>query len=543
MILTALLFIVISSVVNGSEDEYRLIQDLKNGYDPIERPVANHSEAVNVYVRILLQQILEIDERNQMVTLVIWLQQTWKDYKLRWDPEEYGNITEIRLPNDALWKPDIYLFNSADENFDARFAVNFVVRYTGDVLQAPPAILKSSCEIDITWFPFDEQFCFLKYGAWTYSRREVNLFIEDSRLSENHKMDLQYYVPNGAWDLIGTPAIRKPSEFEGALYVELMYYMWLRRKVLYYGINWIIPSILFLLSNILGFSLPAECGEKITLQTTNLLSVTVFLGMVAEVTPPTSTSVPLIGAFFALQMVLLGSSVIITILVINVSFRSPKTHKMSPILRAMFLEWLPWLCMMTRPDVKFTRPGRGSTRSTTSSSSTASTSTTRSSGYKALKKLVVKQDASRLVRGNSLGSLTNITRILGKITPIKEEVEPMMEENMENGEVGKEEKKLRKRGSKEKEDPIKTAPPKSEKPKTTEYLFRQTMKELREYLHESKIRAEEEEEEETEQADWRFMAMAIDRLCMFIYAFLSIALPVAMYCSIPEKEEKWGETY
>ncbi|CAD5228744.1 unnamed protein product [Bursaphelenchus okinawaensis] len=395
-----------------------------------------------------------------MVTLVIWLQQTWTDYKLKWDPEEYGNITEIRLPNDAVWKPDIFLFHSADENFDARFAVNYVVTHTGNVLQAPPAILKSSCAIDITWFPFDEQFCFLKYGSWTYSRREVNLFIEDSRLTENHKMDLQYYVPNGAWDIVGTPAYRKPSEYEGAQYVELMFYMWLRRKTIYYGINWIIPSILFLLSNILGFSLPSECGEKFTLQTNNLLSVTMFLGMVAEVTPPTSTSVPIIGAFFALQMVLLGSSVIITILLISISFRSPKTHEMSPFLRLIFLEWVPWLCLMTRPDVKFTRPG---SQSKTAASSLSDSRSSKSS------------------------------------------------------------------------DAIQTH-------LTTETLLWDTLKMLRCYLAESKQRAEEEEAEEIEQADWRFMAMAIDRFCMFLYAFLSIVLPVAMYCSIPEQEFR-GEVY
>ncbi|ETN81484.1 hypothetical protein NECAME_02164 [Necator americanus] len=31
---------------------------------------------------------------------------------MRWDPKEYGNITNIQLPNDFLWKPDILLFNS-----------------------------------------------------------------------------------------------------------------------------------------------------------------------------------------------------------------------------------------------------------------------------------------------------------------------------------------------------------------------------------------------------------------------------------------------
>jgi nicotinic acetylcholine receptor len=84
--------------------------------------------------------------------------------------------------------------------------------------------------------------------------------------------------------------------------------------------------------------------------------------MVAEVTPPTSTSVPFIGAFFALQMVLLGSSVIITVLVINVSFRSPKTHKMTPFMRSVFLEWVPYLTLMSRPGKTFYKPKVKSTR-------------------------------------------------------------------------------------------------------------------------------------------------------------------------------------
>jgi len=52
-----------------------------------------------------------------------------------WSPEEYGGITEIRFPDSVLWKPDIILFNSADEKFDARFPVNFVVQHNGHVLQ------------------------------------------------------------------------------------------------------------------------------------------------------------------------------------------------------------------------------------------------------------------------------------------------------------------------------------------------------------------------------------------------------------------------
>ena len=35
--------------------------------------------------------------------------------------------------------------------------------------------LKSTCKIDITWFPFDEQSCAMKFGSWTYDGFKVRI--------------------------------------------------------------------------------------------------------------------------------------------------------------------------------------------------------------------------------------------------------------------------------------------------------------------------------------------------------------------------------
>ncbi|KAH7700449.1 EAT-2 protein, partial [Aphelenchoides avenae] len=327
----------------ASEDEFRLLRDLRENYDNVERPVLNHTQAVDVKLRVILQQILNVDAKDQTLTLVLWLQFSWSDYNMIWSPEEYGGISQIQLPAGTLWRPDVLLFNSAD-NFDSRFDVNFIVKHDGTVQQVPPAIVKCSCNIDITWFPFDEQMCILNFGSWTYTGNLLNLTIDDpSNETGVHMMDVSYYVPNGEWDLVATPAKRVTNPFLADFYVELHFYLHMRRKVVYYGINWLIPALLFLLTSVLGFSLPSQCGEKITLrsstayflwevhflETTNLLSMTSFLGIVSSYTPP-STSVPVIAVFFSFSMIILGLSVIFTVLVINFHFRSPKTHKMSP---------------------------------------------------------------------------------------------------------------------------------------------------------------------------------------------------------------------
>ena len=37
----------------------------------------------------------------------------------------------------------------------------------------PPAIYHSSCEMDVEYFPFDEQTCVMKFGSWTYDGFQV----------------------------------------------------------------------------------------------------------------------------------------------------------------------------------------------------------------------------------------------------------------------------------------------------------------------------------------------------------------------------------
>lgn len=65
------------------------------------------------------------------------------------------------------------LIYSADEGFDGTYPTNVVVKNNGSCLYVPPGIFKSTCKIDITWFPFDDQHCTMKFGSWTYDGSQV----------------------------------------------------------------------------------------------------------------------------------------------------------------------------------------------------------------------------------------------------------------------------------------------------------------------------------------------------------------------------------
>ncbi len=49
--------------------------------------------------------------RNQIMTTNLWVEQYWNDYKMRWDPVEYGGVHMLHVPSDHIWRPDIVLYN------------------------------------------------------------------------------------------------------------------------------------------------------------------------------------------------------------------------------------------------------------------------------------------------------------------------------------------------------------------------------------------------------------------------------------------------
>ena len=51
--------------------------------------------------------------RRQILTTNVWVEQEWKDYKLKWNPEEYGGVRHLHVPSQDIWLPDIVLYNKS----------------------------------------------------------------------------------------------------------------------------------------------------------------------------------------------------------------------------------------------------------------------------------------------------------------------------------------------------------------------------------------------------------------------------------------------
>ncbi|CAH1964388.1 unnamed protein product [Acanthoscelides obtectus] len=262
---------------------------------------------------------------------------------LRWNSSEFGGVKDLRIPPHRLWKPDVLMYNSADEGFDGTYPTNVVVRNNGSCLYVPPGIFKSTCKIDITWFPFDDQRCEMKFGSWTYDGLQRSVY------RRMRTFGLFSYRPH--WVLPLTREHRR-NRLECCCpepYIDITFVIIIRRRTLYYFFNLIVPCVLIASMAVLGFTLPPDSGEKLSLGVTILLSLTVFLNMVAETMPATSDAVPLLGTYFNCIMFMVASSVVSTILILNYHHRNADTHEMSHWIRVVFLYWLPWILRMHRP--------------------------------------------------------------------------------------------------------------------------------------------------------------------------------------------------
>ena len=80
-------------------------------------------------------------------------------------------------------KPELFknifnnFFYSADGNFEVTLSTKATLYNSGRVEWKPPAIYHSSCEMDVEYFPFDEQTCVMKFGSWTYDGFQVSRLI------------------------------------------------------------------------------------------------------------------------------------------------------------------------------------------------------------------------------------------------------------------------------------------------------------------------------------------------------------------------------
>ncbi|XP_014681075.1 PREDICTED: LOW QUALITY PROTEIN: acetylcholine receptor subunit alpha-like, partial [Priapulus caudatus] len=344
----------------------RLYEDLLGNYNRLIRPVGNNTDKLTVKLGLRLSQLIDVDEKNQIMTTNVWIRQIndasgresaadvpgaatlltgdnmrfedesktsreWYDYKSwRWEANAImGGVNLLYVPSSSIWLPDIVLYNNADGHYQ-----------------------RTSM-----FYPFDEQTWRNGIAADVDVRNgfQVDLIHRDDDngrfVDKEYGIDLQEFYPSVEWDVLAVPATRHERYYPCCPepFPDITYYVQMRRKTLFYTVNLIIPCVSISFLTVLVFYLPSDSGEKVTLCISILLSLTVFFLLLSEIIPPTSIVIPLIGKYLLFTLILVTLSICVTVYVLNVHFRTPATHTMSPWVKRVFLNILPRLLFIRRP--------------------------------------------------------------------------------------------------------------------------------------------------------------------------------------------------
>ncbi|XP_059468633.1 neuronal acetylcholine receptor subunit alpha-10-like [Neocloeon triangulifer] len=345
LLMIRVIALLLQGVVHGSADEseYRLTRHLMTDYDASVRPVENSSLPLKVSISIALHNIIDVDEKNQILTTNCWMSYTWMDHHLKWNASEFAGIKVVRIPHKQVWTPDIILYDNADSQYSrAVISTNVIVYSDGKMLLLSHGIFHSTCDINVEYFPFDVQSCQMKWASWSYDGNQIDL-----ELIREHG-DVSNYQPNGEFDLISYEAERHEKIYTCCPepYPDITYTIRIRRRPLFYVFNLILPCMLINAIALLVFYVPAESGEKVTLGISALLSTTVFLMTIRESLPPTEKT-PLISVYYGVSICLVSFACGLSVISLNVYHRGVhgirvpmwvKRLVLGPLARIVFMD-------------------------------------------------------------------------------------------------------------------------------------------------------------------------------------------------------------
>ena len=316
--LSYLLCIRLTHVSSASLEEAKELREhLLKGYSKYVRPVKDQSKSVDVYLSFTVTSIQEFDEVLERFSVVGAFFLYWLDENMVWNETDYSNITSVFMGYKEVWVPELILTNPS-QKVDSFGKDWQLIRYfyTGVAAWMPGDLIKSTCFLDVRYFPFDIQECKVEMYALGYTVEEVKLVLITDHI------DTDMLINHGSWNVLNTSV---SVDIIGSL-SRLTLCFRLERKSQFIIVNIILPILFLCLLNILVFVLPTESGERVSYAITVLLAIAVFMTIVSDTLPKKSEPLPIIAYFMMIDLIISALISVCTILNLHVFHRRKKRH-------------------------------------------------------------------------------------------------------------------------------------------------------------------------------------------------------------------------
>uniref|UniRef100_T1JBH7 Neurotransmitter-gated ion-channel ligand-binding domain-containing protein n=1 Tax=Strigamia maritima TaxID=126957 RepID=T1JBH7_STRMM len=327
------------------------------------RPVVTHGERIQVYMQMAINYVIDLDEKSQILIVNSLMSFEWMDSRVRWNPRTFGGLEMIQVPADLLWKPDIIPYNSVNSS-GTDFYTNTLlkVHYSGRVMWISPVTTHTTCDVDLTYFPFDQQKCSIVYGSWTYHGwsllpvlKTTNVFYANKSLLKDAEMvGLQSKEINNEWKVIKANAtiIQKYYKCCKEPYPTIFFNLTFNRGHTTYIYTVIIPSVLPVFLFFYTFCLPPTCSDKILVTCFLYLYQILLTLYMYWLIPHNGSGIPKIVAFCAGCTGLISTSLVLFVISFSLTTHRHKS-RIPRFFKSLFNSWIiPVLCIrLTRIQV------------------------------------------------------------------------------------------------------------------------------------------------------------------------------------------------
>ncbi|XP_051787649.1 5-hydroxytryptamine receptor 3A-like [Erpetoichthys calabaricus] len=278
------------------------------------RPVKNWDEPLVVGISMTVDNIVELDGKSQSMLSMVWFDMVWQNSFISWNPEDFCGISDIFIPLDTVWMPEVYVYENINE--DVSVKINFLnVNNDGMISQSKPWRIVSTCMLNVRKFPFDTQKCSITFGPYVHSIEEV-VMISIFSANELKEMTLAHYINRGEWELLDIEVLDQNLTFGKNLFSKVKYTITLQRTSALYIINLIAPAIFLLIVDFGSMFIPITAGERLGVKVTIVLGFSVLLLILNDLVPSTN-STPILGVFFTLCLLIMILSILGTIAVLH----------------------------------------------------------------------------------------------------------------------------------------------------------------------------------------------------------------------------------
>jgi hypothetical protein len=272
----------------------------------------NRTPQMTVTLRVQLQQLLDVDQKLETISIAMGMTTRWTDCRLAWNESVSGALNvEIAPPKFKamhVYQPAINLLEMVELQPSDDASMRSVDIRNGELVIYREMSAELACAMDVSMYPFDVHECNMTFEppdaqystslqklkeGWGVTFNAVSLFAAGRFQASDAWMVAMLHADVDPRSDYGDPS--RASWFQ--LYSRIRYRLILRRHPNYQVINLLVPALLVVTISSCILLLPTSSGDKLSLSVTILLSMLLFTQLMYDTMPDTGSTVPLLSKY------------------------------------------------------------------------------------------------------------------------------------------------------------------------------------------------------------------------------------------------------